>query len=61
MDYIEISFTLSEKNPFSDIVVAKLNELEFESYVELIRTKSEQIGLQFVSHKNKWNLLYFKK
>ena len=34
MDYIEISFTLSEKNPFSDIVVAKLNELEFESYVE---------------------------
>ena len=34
MNYIELSFTLSEKNPFSDIIIAKLNEIEFESYIE---------------------------
>ena len=34
MKYIEISFTLKEKEIFSDIIIAKLNEIEFESYVE---------------------------
>ena len=34
MNYIELSFFLQDKDRFSDIVVAKLNEIEFESYVE---------------------------
>ena len=34
MKYIELSFTLSQNTDFADIVVAKLNEIEFESYVE---------------------------
>jgi len=34
MKYIELSFNVPEQGPFSDIVVAKLNEIEFESYVE---------------------------
>mgnify|MGYP005659368599 FL=1 len=31
--------------------------------VKIIREKSEGLGLQFVSHKNKnkWNLLHFRK
>tara|TARA_Y100001954_G_scaffold212067_1_gene239525 strand:+ start:752 stop:1576 length:825 start_codon:yes stop_codon:yes gene_type:complete len=36
MNYIELSFVLQDKDRFSDIVVAKLNEIEFESYVETI-------------------------
>ena len=34
MNYIELSFVLQDKDRFSDIVVAKLNEIEFESYIE---------------------------
>ena len=34
MNYIEISFTLLENEPFTDIIIAKLNEIEFESYLE---------------------------
>tara|TARA_B100000683_G_scaffold243322_1_gene252670 strand:- start:14808 stop:15632 length:825 start_codon:yes stop_codon:yes gene_type:complete len=34
MKYVELSFVLSEKDYLSDIVVAKLNEIEFESYIE---------------------------
>ena len=34
MNYIELSFVLLDKDRHSDIVVAKLNEIEFESYVE---------------------------
>lgn len=34
MKYIELSFSFSQNTDFSDIVVAKLNEIEFESYVE---------------------------
>ena len=33
MNYIELSFVLLDKDFISDIVVAKLNEIEFESYV----------------------------
>ena len=34
MKYIELSFNFSQNTDFADIVVAKLNEIEFESYVE---------------------------
>ena len=34
MKYIELSFSFSQNTDFADIVVAKLNEIEFESYVE---------------------------
>ena len=34
MKYIELSFIFSQNTDFADIVVAKLNEIEFESYVE---------------------------
>jgi len=34
MNYIEISFTIEKKEIFSDIVIAKLNEIEFESYLK---------------------------
>ncbi|MEE2699988.1 MAG: 50S ribosomal protein L11 methyltransferase [Bacteroidota bacterium] len=32
MDYIQVDIELSEKTPYSDIITAKLNEIEFESY-----------------------------
>jgi ribosomal protein L11 methyltransferase len=34
MNYIELSFTFPEEGDFADIVAARLNEIEFESYVE---------------------------
>ena len=34
MDYIEISFNIPNKDAYSDIVVAKLNEIEFDSYLD---------------------------
>ena len=34
MNYIEFSFVLLNRDRHSDIIVAKLNEIEFESYVE---------------------------
>ena len=34
MNYIEISFTIEKKEIFSDIIIAKLNEIEFESYLK---------------------------
>ena len=34
MKYIELSFSFSQNTDFADIVVVKLNEIEFESYVE---------------------------
>ena len=34
MNYIEISFTVEEKEIFSDIIIAQLNEIEFESYLK---------------------------
>ena len=32
MNYIEVDIFLSKKKPFTDIITAKLNEIEFESY-----------------------------
>ena len=32
MNYIQVDIKLSEKEPYSDIITAKLNEIEFESY-----------------------------
>lgn len=34
MEYTEVDIRLKEVNPFADILVAKLNEVEFESYSE---------------------------
>ena len=34
MNYIQVDIKLSEKKPYSDIIAAKLNEIEFESYQE---------------------------
>lgn len=34
MNYIQVDIQLSEKEPYSDIITAKLNEIEFESYQE---------------------------
>ena len=34
MNYIELSFTFPDDGDFADIVAARLNEIEFESYVE---------------------------
>ena len=34
MYYTEVNIRLNEINPFVDILVAKLNEIEFESYEE---------------------------
>ena len=32
MNYIEVDIFLSKIKPFTDIITAKLNEIEFESY-----------------------------
>ena len=34
MEYTEVDIRLKEVNPFADILVARLNEIEFESYAE---------------------------
>ena len=34
MEYTELDIRIKEVNPFSDILVAKLNEIEFESFIE---------------------------
>ena len=34
MEYTEVNIKLSEVNPFAEIVVARLNEIDFESYSE---------------------------
>jgi len=34
MEYTEVDIRLKEVNPYSDILVARLNEIEFESYSE---------------------------
>ena len=34
MEYTEVDIRLKEAYPFADILVAKLHEIEFESYVE---------------------------
>ena len=34
MEYTEVNIKLSEVNPFAEIVVARLNEIDFESYYE---------------------------
>jgi len=34
VNYIQVDIKLSEKEPYSDIITAKLNEIEFESYQE---------------------------
>ena len=34
MEYTEIDIRLQEINPFADILVARLNEVKFESYIE---------------------------
>ena len=34
MEYTEVDIRLKEVNPFADIIVAKLNEIDFESYSE---------------------------
>ena len=34
MEYTEIAIRLNEMNPFADILVAKLDEIQFESYAE---------------------------
>ena len=49
MNYIEIDISLSEKSPFSDIITAKLNEIEFESYQET------EYGLQAYIQKKLFN------
>ena len=49
MNYIEIDISLSEKSPFTDIITAKLNEIEFESYQET------EYGLQAYIQKKLFN------
>ena len=34
MEYTEVDISFKEINPFSDILIARLNEIEFESYLE---------------------------
>lgn len=34
MDYIEVDIKVAKRDPFSEILIAKLNEIDFESYVE---------------------------
>ena len=34
MEYTEVDIRLKEVSPYSDILVARLNEIEFESYAE---------------------------
>ena len=34
MEYIEVDIELEKSEVFSDIVVARLNEIEFETYLE---------------------------
>ena len=56
MKYIELSFVLPEKNSISDIVVAKLNEIEFESYTETEDGVNAYIQEKFYN-KEKLNLV----
>ncbi len=34
MEYTEVDIRLKSVNPFADIIVARLNEIDFESYAE---------------------------
>ena len=34
MEYIEFNIKLNPRSPFSEILSAKLNEIDFEAYVE---------------------------
>ena len=34
MEYTEVDISLKDVNPFADIIVASLNEIDFESYIE---------------------------
>ena len=34
MEYIEVDIRLNEVDPFADIIIAKLNDINFESYIE---------------------------
>ena len=49
MNYIEVNISLSKKNPFTDIITAELNEIEFESYQET------EYGLQAYIQKKLFN------
>ena len=35
MEYTEVDIRLKEVNPFADIILARLNEIDFESYSEV--------------------------
>tara|TARA_B100001741_G_scaffold306446_1_gene299920 strand:- start:742 stop:1566 length:825 start_codon:yes stop_codon:yes gene_type:complete len=56
MKYIELSFFLLDRDYLSDIIVAKLNEIEFESYVETEDGVNAYIQEQFYN-KEKLNLV----
>ena len=56
MNYIELSFVLQEKDHLLDIVVAKLNEIEFESYIETEDGVNAYIQEKFYN-KEKLNLV----
>ena len=44
MDYTEIDIRLQDINPFSEILVARLDEIKFEAYSE------DENGLKAVSY-----------
>ena len=54
MNYIQVDISLSDKEPFADIITAKLNEIDFESYVET------DAGLQAYIQKNHFDEKLFK-
>ena len=56
MNYIELSFFLLDRDHLSDIIVAKLNEIEFESYVETEDVVNAYIQEQLYN-KEKLNLV----
>ena len=60
MEYTEVDIRLKEVSPYSDILVARLNEIEFESYAEyefgLKKFVNELLEDLSINQKNKKSL-----
>ena len=60
MDYTEIHIRLHKVSLFADILISKLNKIDFESYVE---DKSEQqvSKLGYSKNKNTWKIVHLER
>ena len=58
MNYIEISFIFLNQRDFGDILAARLNEIEFESYIEIEDGLAAYIHEDFLDQKKLDSVVY---